>query len=450
MDQEQKIDHMTTAPVERLVLELAAPSIMSMLVTSFYNMADTYFVSRINTESTAAVGVVFSLMAILQAVGFFFGHGSGNYISRCLGHKDFEKARHMASTGVVLAFLSGIVVAVLGLLFRDTLALALGSTPTILPYARDYLTYILLGAPFITTSFVLNNQLRFQGSSNIAMIGITTGAVLNIVLDPLLIFMFDMGIAGAAIATSASQVVGFFMLLWGTRRGGNIRLRLRDAQITPANLREIVRGGLPSLCRQGTMSIANIALSFAAGAYGDAAIASMSVVARLNQFAMSAIIGFGQGFQPVCGMNYGAGRLLRVKKAFRFCVRLSTVALVVLSVVGVCFASPIVGLFENNDPLVLEYGTRALILRCTTFWTGGYVIMGSMLLQTIARVREATILAIGRQCLFTIPFYWILPPLFGLGMTGIMLAQPVADIVCLALTIWFSERVLRTFQTDGE
>ena len=387
-------------------------------------------------------------MAILQAVGFFFGHGSGNFMSRALGHKDFERAGHMASTGFVLSFLTGLLLAVAGLLFRDELAYALGSTPTILPYAREYLTYILLGAPFITSSFVLNNQLRFQGSSNIAMIGITTGAVLNIVLDPLLIFQFKMGIAGAAIATSASQVVGFCMLLWGTRQGGNIRLSLRQVRIRPEYLREIVRGGLPSLCRQGTMSIANIALSFAAGVYGDAAIAAMSVVARLNQFAMSAVIGFGQGFQPVCGMNYGAGNLLRVKRAFRFCVRVSTVVLLVLSAVGILFAGPIIGLFENNDPLVLEYGTRALQLRCITFATSGYVIMGSMLLQTIARVVEATILAAGRQCLFTIPFYWLLPPIMGMGLLGIMLAQPVADVLCLVLTIWFSERVLRTFTSD--
>ena len=207
--QEEKVTYMTTAPVRKLVCKLAVPTIISMLVTSFYNMADTFFVGKLNTSATAAVGIVFSVMAFIQALGFFFGHGSGNYISRKLGAREYEEASVMAATGFVYAFLCGIFVAVAGLLFLNPLSVALGSTPTILPYTKDYLKIILLGAPFMTSSLVLNNQLRYQGSANYAMVGIVTGAVINIALDPLLIFTFQMGIMGAAVATVLHNLKNF-------------------------------------------------------------------------------------------------------------------------------------------------------------------------------------------------------------------------------------------------
>lgn len=303
----EKFLHMTETPVRKLIAELAMPTIISMLVTSIYNLADTFFVGQMkSTQATAAVGIVFSFMTILQACGFFFGHGSGNYISRQLGAEKVDNASRMAANGFFCAMLTGIAITVAGLIFHDPFSLALGSTQTALPYTRDYLRLILLGAPFIMPSFVMNNQLRYQGSAAYAMVGIVTGAVLNIALDPLLIFRFHMGIAGAATATAVSQFVSFCILLRMCAAGGNLRLRLRCFHPSAADLLEIVRGGLPSLCRQGLVSLSMIALSRAAGIYGDAAIAGMSIVARITSFANSVIIGWGQGFQPVCGFNYGA------------------------------------------------------------------------------------------------------------------------------------------------
>ena len=291
--------HLTTAPVPRLITSLAVPTIISMLVTSFYNMADTYFVGKINTQSTAAVGIVFSVMSIIQAVGFFFGHGSGNYISRKLGAQETESAEKMASTGFFFALFVGAVLAVLGLLFLTPLSLALGSTHTILPYTERYLEIILLGTPFMTASLVLNNQIRFQGNAAYAMVGIVSGAVINVVLDPILIFVCDMGISGAALATVISQICSFILLLCMGRRGGNIRIRYRNFTPTLAFIKEIIGGGTPSLTRQGLASVATILLNVAAGAYGDAAIAGMSIVTRISMFINAFLIGFGQGFQPV-------------------------------------------------------------------------------------------------------------------------------------------------------
>ena len=189
--QEEKFQMMTTAPIPSLIGKMAVPTIISMLITSIYNIADTFFVSRLGTSATASVGIVFPVMAIIQALGFFFGHGSGNSISRRLGAKDTERAEQLAGIGFFSAFLCGLCVTVLGLLFLEPLSLLLGSTSTILPYTKDYLGIILLGAPYMTAQLVLNNQLRFQGNAFYAMIGITSGGILNIFLDPLFIFKFN-------------------------------------------------------------------------------------------------------------------------------------------------------------------------------------------------------------------------------------------------------------------
>ena len=349
VQQEEKYIYMTTTPTPRLIGELAVPTIISMLVTSFYNMADTFFVGRLNTQSTAAVGVVFSVMAIIQALGFFFGHGSGNYISRRLGAKEFDEAAAMAANGFFLAFLCGLAVMAGGLFFLKPLAVALGSTPTILPYTEAYLRIILLGAPFMTSSLVLNNQLRFQGSAAYAMVGIVTGAVINIILDPILIFGLRMGVAGAAAATVISQFSSFLLLLFQSRRGGNIRIRFRNFQPGFHCMKEICRGGLPSLCRQGLGSVAGILLNHSAGGYGDAAIAGMSIVSRVSMFASSALIGFGQGFQPVCGFNYGAKLYHRVREGFSFCVKYATVFLIGVAGAAAVFAPQIISLFRISE-----------------------------------------------------------------------------------------------------
>ena len=250
--QEQKFHHLTEDPVSSLICRLALPCIISMLVTAFYNMADTFFVGMLNSNpATGAVGVVFSLMAIIQAVGFFFGHGSGNFISRELGKQHTETASNMAATGFFAALATGLVICILGQIFLTPLANFLGSTPTILPYARDYMRVILFGAPWMTASLVLNNQLRFQGSAVYGMVGIVSGAVLNIGLDPLLIFVFDMGIAGAAWATIFSQFVSFCLLLVGCTRGGNLHIHISRVQLKPSYYLMILKGGLPSLARQG-------------------------------------------------------------------------------------------------------------------------------------------------------------------------------------------------------
>lgn len=445
---QQKFDRMTKTPIPRLIGELAVPTIISMLVTSFYNMADTFFVGKINTSATAAVGIVFPLMAMIQAFGFFCGHGSGNYISRQLGAHNFEDASKMSATGFVTAFVLGLGILVVGFLFTDPLLHIMGSTETILPYARSYMRIILIGAPYMTASLVLNNQLRFQGSAFYSMIGITTGAILNIVLDPLFIFVLDMGVAGAALATIISQFVSFCLLIAGTFRGGNLRLNLRDFSPSLKYYQNIVKGGAPSLFRQGLGSFATVCLNLMAGPYGDAAIAAMSIVTRISQFAASVVIGFGQGFQPVCGFNYGAKLFKRVQEGFWFCVKFCTSVLLVAAVCGWIFSPNLIGIFLKTDPLVIEYGSQALRLQALTFPLVGWITIANMMLQTIGKTVKASLLAMSRQFLFFVPVILTLPGF--LGILGVQLSQPIADFCSFLLAVLLSISVLREMSHEQE
>lgn len=446
MTNEEKLIWMTSTPVEKLILRLSVPTIISMLVSSFYNMADTFFLgrSRDSVIATGAVGVVFSLMAIIQAIGFFFGHGCSNFISRKLGSKETELAEKMASTGFFTALILGFVLMTSGLIFIRPLAWALGSTELILPKAIEYMRIILIASPYMICALVLNNQLRFQGSAFFAMVGIASGAVLNMVLDPLFIFGFDMGVTGAALATAISQFLSFILLLWGIGRSGAIRIRLRNFRPSIYFYREILAGGSPSLCRQGIASIATICLNFAAKPYGEVAIASMAVVSKITMFANSTIIGFGQGFQPVCGFNYGAGLKKRVLKAFWFCVRFAFLFLLAVSILGLYFAPAVVDTF-GNGPEVKEIAGASLRFQCFALPLNSFIVLSNMLLQTIRKPVRATILAISRQGLVFIPLIIILPRIF--GILGIEMCQMLSDIVTFGLTIALTVPVLKELNT---
>jgi len=429
MKNRDNFGRMTSTPVPRLILGLAVPTIISMLVTALYNVADTYFVGRIDTQSTAAVGISFSAMSVIQAIGFFFGHGSGNYISRMLGAKETGNAETMASTGLFSSFATGLLIAIAGIAFITPLCYALGSTHTILPYAKDYLGIVLIGTPFMTASLTLNNQIRFKGNARYAMLGIISGAVLNVILDPILIFGFGMGVKGAAIATVISQITGFFILLAIDRRTGTFSVSFKAFRPTARLYAEIVKGGLPSLLRQGLMSISTILLNLAAKNYGDSAIAGMAIATRVMYILNAIVIGLGQGYQPVCGFNYGAKLYGRVRQGFWFCV--------ISSIVGYIFAPEVVALFRKGDAAVAQVGAAALRWQLLALPFGAFTLISNMMLQTIRKAGKAAFLASARQGLFFIPCILTLPHL--LGMTGVEISQAIADtlsfIVALPLTL---------------
>ena len=438
--------YLTQAPVHRVIITMAIPTIISMLVTGLYNIADTFFVGKIDTQATAAVGVVFSLMFFVQAMGFFFGHGSGNYISRELGARRHENAIKMASTGFFSSFLVGVIVLILGEIFLTPLSLMLGSTPTILPYTEDYMQVILLGAPFLTSSLTLNNQMRLQGNAKFAMFGIVTGAILNVILDPILIFTCGMGVSGAAWATVIGQAVSFVILFLMTRRGENIAIHFRNFSPSLQRYKEIFYGGSPSMMRQGLACIATMSLNLAAGAYGDSAIAAMSIVGRIAMLSFAVVIGLGQGFQPVCGFCYGAGLYDRLKEAYRFTVIIGTSFLIVICIIGWIISGSLIGVFRD-DPKVIAIGVVALRWQLCTFPLNSLILASNMLAQTCRKPWRANILAAARQGLFFIPLIFILPSYFGL--LGVEMCQAVSDVLSFTLTVPIVIYTFREFTREA-
>lgn len=427
-------EFLTQAPVSRVILTMAVPTIVSMLVTCLYTIVDTYFVGQLNTQSTAAVGIVFSLMCLIQAIGSFFGHGSGSYMSRELGARRIDNAASMAATGFVYAIITGVAIAAVGLISLQTLSLWLGSTATVLPYTEQYMAIILIGTPFQIASFTLNSQLRMQGNTRHAMWGIVSGAVLNVLLDPLLIFGCSLGLRGAALATVIGQAVSFLILyiMCNRRVATCVGIHLTKFSLRWHYVREIIYGGSPSLSRQGLASISVVLLNLAAASYGDAAVAAMSIVSRVTMFVMSVIVGFGQGFQPFCGYCYGAGLYARLRQGYWFTVKTGFVFLAIFAAVVYCFAEQTVALFRD-DAIVIAVGSTALRWHLVAYPLNAYIMTSNMMLQTTRRPLRANLLASARRGLVFIPFILLLPHLFGL--MGVAMCQAVCDVVTFLLAI---------------
>lgn len=432
---------MTETPMPRLILSLALPTVASQLISILYNTADTYFVSQIGTSAAAAVGVVFSLMSIIQAFGFGVGMGASSLISRCLGAKRDHDAHRYGNSAFAAALVFGFLLLVGGLLTLKPLMRLLGATETILPYAAAYARYILIGAPVLCTSFVLNNILRSEGEAVLAMVGLCTGGILNMALDPLMIFVLDLGIAGAAIATVFSQCVSFCILLSAFLRGRSaIRLGLRWVSRDPWDYLRILRTGLPTICRQGMASLASALMNVQAAAFGDAAVAAMTISYKVYLWVRSAVIGIGQGFQPVAGYNFGDKRYRRVREAFRFSTVLGTIVCTAAALILALHAESVLGWFRD-DGEVIRIGAQALRFACAVMPLLAYSTFVNQLYQCLGFSAQATFLACCRQGVFYLPLILLLPTL--LGVTGVEATQPAADFLTFLISIPFHIRFYR-------
>lgn len=446
MDRNQTVEIMLTEKVSVLILKNAVPTICSMMVSAIYNTADTFFVSKLGTPASGAVGIIFSIMAVMQAFGFTIGMGSGSIVSRLLGGGDIKKASVFTSTGIVTAFSIGTVLGMTGIIFQDEITTKLGATSTILPYARDYARFILIGTPFFITSFVMNNQLRWQGKAALGMVGLISGGLLNIVLDPIFIFVLKLGMKGAALATLTSQLISFSILLSMFLRKKSVTdFSLRNVSRDAKDYLNIFRTGFPSFCRQGIGSFAMIVLNTQARKYGaispacnfsaDAVIAAMAITNRLFMLLMSVALGLGQGFQPVCGMNFGAKKYDRVKDGFFFLVKITFAILSVLALGVFIFAAPIARVFRD-DPNVISTAVIALRAQSIAVPLHAIIFAVNTMLQTTGQPEQATILSSLRQGLFFIPLILFLPPL--IGLRGVQTAQATADILTAAASVPFA------------
>ena len=442
---------MTERPVRLLVCQMAVPTIIAMVTTALYNVVDAAFIGRLSTEGTAGIGISFAYMTFIQALGFFFGHGSGNHISRALGAKDVSSASVVATVGFITPFLVGLVAAVVCLPNLSALSRLLGAPAAVVPYANDYLRYIVVATPFMMSALTLNNQLRLQGNARLGMVGIVSGAILNIALDPLFIFVFDMGVSGASLATAVSQLFAWCLLLHGTFRPESVHIKLRDFKPSWRVYYEIFRGGLPSLFRQVFNCAAAVSLNYCAALYAApgqeaSAVAAFAVVTRIMMFAFSVVLGFCQGFQPVCGYNYGAKLYGRVRESWLFATCVGTAFLLVISAVGITFAPQIVALFRAEDPVLIEIGAVTLRWQCAAFPMVALFTATGMLFQNIRMTGPATLLSVCRNGLFFLPAILLLP--LWLGMQGVQVAQAVADVLTFVLSIPYAVWINRKLIND--
>lgn len=461
-DKESQYKMMTETSPARLVLKLGLPTTISMLVTTIYNMADTYFVSSLGTSQSGAIGIVFGLMAIIQAVGFTYGHGAGSNIGRLLGAGSTKEAGNYASSSVFFGLITGFVISVVGLSLHTPLMNLLGSTETILPYAIEYSFYILLAAPVMVLCCILNNILRYEGKATFAMFGLVSGGLLNILGDFLLIKVFDMGVPGAGISTAVSQCVSAVILIvpffaGETQSKLSIKNVFRKNREDSASARRfsapdalvigsILAIGLPSLMRQGLGSISTMILNASANPFGDAAIAGMSITSKVVNFIFCVGLGIGQGFQPVAGFNYGARKYSRVKSAYRFTMILGMISLGTIGLVGCLFAEPIISLFRD-DPDVIAVGVPALIYQAGVIFLMPIQVTTNMLFQSTGKSVRATLLSATRSGLFFIPTILILSRVMGLA--GIECSQAIADVLSSLMAIPFAVNFLRSLPKDG-
>ena len=433
---------MLETPISKLIPKMALPTIVAMMVSSIYYLADTYFVHFLGTSATAAVGVNLSIDQTIMMAGSFLAFGANSYIARLMGANKIKTASKTLCTAFYTAVLMGILVMVPGLMFTDNIVRFLGATDSSAPFAVSYAKYLLIAAPFTAPSFVLNQCLRSEGSPVYSMIGISAGAVLNIALAPLFIFTFNLGVAGAGMAVAISKLVSFCILVYPYLRKKTIlRLSIKNISYRSDIVRETSLMGLPSLLRMGLAVLANIFVNRIAGEYSDSALAATSVVTRIMMLPAFAMLGFGQGFQPVAGFNWGAKRYDRVKQSFRFSCVVGVIFTAAVSVLIGIFSKQIILLFTEGDVEMVRIGSLCLITQCIAMPLSAWVIVVNMLYVALGKPVGSIFLGITRQGVCFIPVLFILPALYGIN--GLAISQGVADLISFLITIPFAISIMK-------
>lgn len=422
-------ERILTEPVLPLLIKTAIPTIIGMLINMVYNLTDTFFIGQLNNKSmTAAIGIVFSFVGFIQAIGFWFGYGSGNFMSRKLGEKEDEEAKILSSSGIVMALGAGIVLMFLLSFFVEPLASLLGGNASaqLLSFTTEYLRIIIFSIPFSLFALTVYNQLRLCGNVKDGMIGLLVGMLSNMILDPILIFGFKMGFTGAGWATLAGQVIGSITLFILSQTHGNIPVSLRAARFTKDRIYHVLAGGAPNFSRQGITSIASVLLNIVAARYGEATIAALTVSSRIAALAYMVMIGWGQGFQPICAMNYGAKQYDRVKHALKLTLSIGTIFLIFATALLAVFASSVTAVL-SRDSEVIRLGTQILRIQCATLPFMGFYAVSSMYMQNIGQYSRALWISIARQGFFYIPLLFLLPAIG--GQLGLFWVQPAADFL---------------------
>ena len=421
--------------ISKLIPMMAVPTIVSQLITTIYNLVDTFFVSKLGTNATAAVGVNNSMERFIMMFATLIGAGACSYIARLLGQNKDDQANRVMSTSIISGLTIGLVVAVLGKIFLSPLTDLLGATADCKQYAMEYGTYVLYAAPFMIGSLILNMVLRSEGSSRFAMIGMGFGGILNCFLDPLFIFTFDLGVSGASIATAISKIISFLILLWPyIRKKTFVSLSVKYFKLVYEDIKEVIEIGMASFMRSVFNVIALVYLNRVAGSFSTSALAAISVATRIMQFPFAAILGFGQGFQPVVGYNWGAKYYKRVKDSYHFTVTVGIIGSIILSVIIITFAHPLIALFNSQADLeIFRYG--CLAMRAEAIMLPLHILgtICNMFYAGIGKGKQALLISTARQGYCFLPLLFILPRFF--DVTGLCITQSAADLLSGIITI---------------
>ena len=432
--QDQRKQMMLTDPISKVIFKMAVPTIVAFLITSIYSLADTYFVSSLGTNATAAVSVNASLDQLIMMCGSMLAVGSNSYIARLLGGGDEKKASQVLSTAFFLAAGLGALLMVLGITFMTPMVRLLGATPTCEQYSIDYATYVLLAAPFMASNFVMNQCLRSEGSATLSMIGMGIGGVLNCILDPIFIFGLNMGVAGASLATAISKLVSFVILIFPyvTKRS-LLRLSIRNFHFCWDIIGEIVSVGSSSMFRSGLAVVAGILLNDIAGNISDSVLAGIGVTTKIMMFPFSIILGFGSGFQPVAGFNWGAKRYDRVMQSYKHASKVALIGSILMAVILAFLYDPIIVLFAGSDPEMRSIGGLSILSQCIALPIHAWVAMVNMLCAGLGNAKGAFLLSTSRQGTCLIPILYPLAYFF--QAYGVASVQAVADVLSLAMAI---------------
>ncbi|AUN22474.1 MATE family efflux transporter [Clostridium botulinum] len=431
-DKQGKFEELTKTPISKLILKMAIPSTMAMLIGIAYSLADTYFISKIDTISTASVGLAFSFMSVTQAFGLLYGHGSGNYMSRMESEKNRTESSKMAIDGLVISFLTGIIIMIFGELYLNELALFLGATNSLLSSTKEYLLILLIGTPFMISALTMNNQFRLQGNPSLGAAAITSGAVINCILDPIFIFYFNLGIKGAAYATVIGEIISFIILIVVSGMRENIKFNLKNFSINKKILSELYGGGIPNFTREIFIGISLMLLNNELKIFGEEYIASFTIVNRLVLAGTYLMVGLGHGFQPVCIFNYGAKLYERVEKALKFTLRSAIIFMVFISIIFLMYSENMVMLFRNDNEII-NIGSQVLSIQSITLPLIGYITITGMFLQSTHKFKEATLITSSRQGYIYIPLILIMPKM--LGVKGILYVQPLSDFITFVISV---------------
>ena len=432
--QEARRSMMLNEPIHRVIPKMAVPTIVAFLINSVYSLADTYFVSSLGTNATAAVSVNASLDQLIMMCGSMVAMGANSYIARLLGEGNEKKASRVLSTSFFAAFFLGVMLLIFGSIFMTPMVRLLGATPTCEAYSIDYATYVLLAAPFMAANFVMNQCLRSEGSATLSMVGMGFGGILNIVLDPIFIFGLDMGVAGASLATAISKWVSFAILIFPyiTRRS-LLHLSIRNFRPNWDIVSNVVSVGSSSLFRNGLNVVSAILLNRIAGGISDSVLAAVGVTNKIMMFPFCIILGFGNGFQPVAGFNWGAKRYDRVQESYKFSSRVSLIGSTIMAVAIAVFCDQLIVLFAGTDDYMRRIGAFCILAQCVALPIHAWVAMVNMLCVGLGNAKGAFWLATARQGTCFIPI--LFPLAWAFGEYGIASVQALADILSIVLAI---------------